>query len=188
VGGVFTGSALSALLTLSPDRNRRTAIAVFVLAGIGITLCQRKNELIYPLRARIEDRWQQGVCLQTTDATCGPASLATCLREIGIPSSERDLVEQAHTAKDGSLFADLARAARRRGARAVFHGNESASTISTPAIASVTRLESPHFVALVDRDGHRFVADPLDGLHPLTSGADYDWSGMFLSIQAKPVQ
>lgn len=183
VGGVITGGAIAALFCLPKDRNRRRAICVFVITGLFVALSPRKSEILTPYEPSGEDVWKDGVCIQTTDSSCGPASLATCFRALGVPGKEDDLAAEANTSADGTLIADLGRVARSHGLSAAFHAHEQASSVPLPAVASVTLPgKIDHFVALVERNGQRFIADPLNGLHPMASAKYYEWSGMFLSV------
>lgn len=52
----------------------------------------------------------QGVCLQTTEFTCGPAATVTLLRRLGLPAEEGEIgiLSKAsfHTGADADLLAD----------------------------------------------------------------------------------
>jgi len=148
-----------------------------------VALGQRKSEIFTPFAPSGEDVWKGDACIQTRDASCGPASLATCLRALGLPGKEDDLAIESNTSADGALFADLARAARHHGLKAAFHAHQQASTATLPAIASVTLPGGiDHFVAVIAKDGQRFIAAPLNGLHSIEAAKFYEWSGMFLSL------
>ncbi len=184
VGGAITGSAIASVLGAQGRTHWRGAVILFIFAGLFVTFSERKNELLLPFRPSRYDIWKGDVCLQTTNATCGPAALATCLHALGIPAKEAELALDAHTAGDGTLFADLARAAREYGVDAAFYEHKQASDVALPAIASVTAPGGmDHFVAVIMHDGKRCIGDPANGLRPLEHEDDhYQWSGMFLSL------
>ena len=183
VGGLITGGALGALFCLPKDRNHRRAVCVFAVTGLFVALSPRKSEIFTPFEPSGEDVWKDDVCIQTTDSSCGPASLATCFRALGVPGKEDELASEANTASDGTLLADLARVARSHGLSAAFHAHQRAASVPLPAVASVTLPgKIDHFVAVVERDGQRYIADPINGLHPMASAKYYEWSGMFLSV------
>src|SRR6185436_6934626 len=46
------------------------------------------------LKTRVDN---EGVCLQSTDYTCGPAASVTALRRLGLPAEEGELAVLAHT-------------------------------------------------------------------------------------------
>lgn len=185
IGGLITGSSIAAVCCLPKDRNRRLAIGVFILLGFFVAMAERKSEIFTTFEPSGENKWEDGVCIQTSNYTCGPASLATCLKTLGVQAKEEDLAVEANTSKAGTLLAYLARVARHHGLKATFHAHQNASDAPLPAVASVTLPSGiDHCVAVIVRDGQRFIADPLDGLHSMESVTDYRWSGMFLSLSA----
>ncbi|HLP77962.1 MAG TPA: cysteine peptidase family C39 domain-containing protein [Candidatus Paceibacterota bacterium] len=122
--------------------------------------------ILRPLkREALEDRWSEGVCMQSTFSTCGPASAATVLRELGARVSERELAIEAMTSDRGTENWYLARALRRRGFEVSF--TLEGLSVKTPAVLGVRLHQygsSGHFVALLGRNGDRFViADPMEG-------------------------
>ena len=56
-----------------------------------------------------------GVCLQSTPSTCGPASVASILRLFGYDETEETLARESYTSATGTENWYLARAIRRRG-------------------------------------------------------------------------
>lgn len=55
------------------------------------------------------DRWRDGVCLQTSPATCSPAAAATLLRAHGIPATEREMAGLCLTREGGTAAHGLYR-------------------------------------------------------------------------------
>lgn len=56
----------------------------------------------YPFRGEVPqclDRWEQGVCRQTTQDTCSAACAATLLRHCGIPATEQEMADLCITRK-----------------------------------------------------------------------------------------
>jgi hypothetical protein len=185
-GGILTGSAMAAVFCIPKSPKRRLAVLMYVITGLFIALGERRSEIFHPFEPSGEDKWKDGVCLQTTDCTCGPASLATCLHALGLPGKEGELSLESNTASDGTLLCDLARAARHHGVAAAFHAHQSVEDVPLPAIASVTlSCGIDHFIAIVDRVGKRCIADPISGWGSLEMAKTYQWSGMFLSL-SKP--
>jgi len=60
-----------------------------------------------------DDRWQNGVCLQTTPKTCSPCCAATILLEVGIVTDETEMAELCLTRK-GTLWQGLYRGLKRK--------------------------------------------------------------------------
>lgn len=113
-----------------------------------------------------------GICLQSTDYNCGPASAVTALRRLGIKAEEGQLAIWAHTnAVSGTQPDVLAESLRKHYAG---HG----VTAEYLFFKNLPRLEGAgafvaviryapfvdHYVALLEvRDGHVVVGDPLVG-------------------------
>jgi len=146
--------------------------------------------VLRPLRkTSLQDTWRDGVCLQSSGATCGPASAATILRQLGREASERELASESHTSASGTENWYLARALRKRGMKVEFERDKSLQP-ALPAIAGVRLKEAGnagHFIALLARQNGRFVVgDPLEGratysLSELQSR--YEFTGFFMSVR-----
>jgi Peptidase C39 family len=113
------------------------------------------------------ERWDNGICLQSTSSTCGPSSAATLLRSFGLPGDEATLAYDANTSASGTEIWFLARAWRARGLTVSFIKTPpNPETIPFPSIAG-TRLGqggAGHFIAILGREGERYViGDPLVG-------------------------
>jgi len=184
IGGLAIGAASAAVRTLPSRVTRGAVIGVFAFTGLALALYYRTSEIFLPFEPSSENRWKGDVCLQTSGTTCGAASLATCLRVLGVSATEHDLARAANTSQEGSLISDLARAARHRGVKAVFLQGDAVSNIPLPAIAQTTISGVPHFVAIVEHDGQRVIADPLGGYRPLNSKG-YTWTGVFMSLSRR---
>ncbi len=50
------------------------------------------------------DRWKDGVCLQTSQASCAPAAVATLLAHYGISASEQEMARLCLTDRSGTRF------------------------------------------------------------------------------------
>ena len=140
----------------------------------------------------IRDAWSDGVCLQSTPATCGPASAATLLRANGKTVSEKELAKEAFTSATGTENWYLARALRRRGATVdYFLDRPQPDQLRYPAIAGV-RLSADgngagHFIAILDKqDENYIVGDPMLG-RLLLSAKDlqvsYYFTGFFMVVK-----
>ncbi|TPW19491.1 MAG: peptidase C39 bacteriocin processing [Elusimicrobia bacterium] len=144
--------------------------------------------VLLPLgRAPFNDAWEEGVCLQSTMATCGPCSLATVMTALGVPEKERDVARAAFSALTGTENWYLIRHARRRGLRAEVGDRAVLADISPPAILGV-RLPggAGHFITyLADERGRRVFGDPLSGRLLLTDeqfSKTYDFTGWAIAF------
>jgi Peptidase C39 family len=67
-------------------------------------------DLVRPLLAEppaLGDRWSDGVCRQTSDASCSPAAAATLLHHYGIAASETEMARLCLTSSDGTSAAGV---------------------------------------------------------------------------------
>lgn len=91
---------------------------------------------------RCGDAWSEGVCLQTTRATCSAASAATLLEMHGIPATEQEMAELCLTRR-GTNWMGLYRGLKKKTAGTdwdveVFTGSvDDLRSLGTPAILSV---------------------------------------------------
>jgi hypothetical protein len=137
--------------------------------------------------------WADGVCLQSTGATCGPASAATLLRALGIDATEAELARESYTSAGGTENWYLARALRRRGCAVAFvQRAPGMANAPVSAIAGV-RLNSPtgpgHFIVTLARYGDAYtIADPLTGPATIRPAAPhgYHFTGFYLVVRRQP--
>lgn len=138
---------------------------------------------------RLRGQPRDGVVLQTTFSSCGPAVAATLLDLLGHPASEQELAREAFTSRGGTENWYLARALRRRGFEVTFEIQPASSNvIPSPAIAGVVlRGGAGHFIAVLDSTGDTVtIVDPLDGKHTLAGAAladRYRFTGFFMTVR-----
>jgi len=138
--------------------------------------------------ARLNNRCDGEVCMQSTLSTCGPASAATILNSMGAKTSERELAMECHTYQGGTESWYLARAIRRRAFEARIRIEpENPRSLPSPAIAGVVlRGGAGHFIAVLSQTPDRVViADPMKG-KLVIDRADlrraYHFTGFFLVV------
>lgn len=112
-----------------------------------------------------ESIWVDDICLQSTHATCGPASLATILKKLGVEATEAEIAREAYTYAGGTEAWYLARSARKRGCTVQFQISKGLDpTIDTPAIAGVKLGEIGHFIVMAGQESGKYtVEDPASG-------------------------
>jgi len=146
--------------------------------------------ILFPLnRTQLQSRWDNGVCLQSTPSSCGPASAATLARLAGKPAEEGELARESLTYAGGTENWYLARTLRKRGLTVSFMKLPlDVSELPSPAIAGVKLPQgSGHFIAILGRDGTNYVVgDPLVG-HEVSSldalRSSYKFTGFFLVVK-----
>jgi hypothetical protein len=145
--------------------------------------------ILRPLdRSLLRDQWEKNACLQSTESTCGPSSAATILRRLGhMEASEVILSRQAMSSASGTEAWHLARAIRAHGASAEFQFGRFPETSDLPGILGVRLGSIGHFIAIVRRDGDRWViCDPLVSEEIVTTAEldrRYRISDFFLHIE-----
>lgn len=139
------------------------------------------------LNARFNDAWRDGVCLQSTAATCGPCSLATVYRSLGIDAKERDIARGSFSGMTGTENWYLLRYARSHGLDARIVYKEDLEGLTPPAIIGV-KLDggAGHFITYLGVEGRRrVIGDPLSGRFLLTDEffrATYRFTGMAMEF------
>ena len=137
----------------------------------------------------LHDAWRDGVCLQSTSATCGPCSLASVARSLGVAMTEKDAARAAFSAMTGTENWYLIRYARRRGMKARVGYKRGLAEITPPAILGVT-LDggAGHFITyLGDESRRRVIGDPLSGRFLFTDeifAKQYRLNGVTLEFSA----
>lgn len=176
-----------------PRRWVRLCTLVIAIAPMLLVIPYAKVVTTPLEREYLRDRWEDGICLQSTGSTCGPSSAATLLHALGLPGDEATLAAEAHTSASGTEIWYLARALRTRGVEVSFTTTEAnPTTLPFPAIAG-TRIGGPHgtghFIAILGRDGERYViGDPMQGrrLMPATDIGTKRWfTGFFLVVEQR---
>lgn len=178
-GGV---GALAGALAAGPDARRpRGTAGPARAAGVGgrpfglgrgvaytallVILAFAKPALGLMHPEELNDVWVDGVCIQTSDASCGACTTATVLRALGEEgTTEREIAVAAATARTGTLNWLLAREVRARGYEARFTAPTNPWEAKPPAILGVTADGVGHFVVLLSVEGDRVVVgEPLSG-------------------------
>src|SRR5204862_2009719 len=82
---------------------------LLVLVPMGAVCLYQAN---WPLLAKmpaVGEKWQDGVCRQTSQATCGPAAAATLLQVNNIAATEAEMAELCLTTSKGTSMLGLYR-------------------------------------------------------------------------------
>lgn len=92
-----------------PGSARRKSVLVVPLVLIG---AYKWTAPLLATPPRLQDRWSQGVCLQTSQASCSAAAAATLLRAHGIDADEPEMARLCLTGPAGTTMHGLYRGLR----------------------------------------------------------------------------
>lgn len=133
--------------------------------------------------------WVNGVCLQSTISTCGPASAAILTRLAGKTVEEYDLARECFTSGKGTENWYLARALKRHGMQVEFQKTATnTDELPYPAIAGVKlTYGSGHFIPILGKEGANYiVGDPMVGSEVKSLAElrqEYQFTGFFLIVK-----
>jgi hypothetical protein len=133
---------------------------------------------------------RDGVCLQSTASTCGPASAASILRLFNVEENERTLAREALTSSGGTENWYLARALRRRGFSVKYVvADRPVRELPVPSVAGVLLPGGGgHFISvLAETDTAYVLGDPMQGKVSVPKsrlGSAYQFTGFFMVVGA----
>lgn len=142
----------------------------FTFSAVLVLLALGKPSLMLLPTASLKNAWKDGVCLQTSGASCGACATASVLRALGRDSTEAEVAYQSYTTASGTHNWYLASYVRSKGLLVRFHAPNTIADVVPPAIVGV-RLQggAGHFLAFLGWNGDRVVlGEPLMGRLVLT--------------------
>ena len=182
--GFVAAMVLSTPLSRLPQKRDRRVVMLLLVVAVFVAS-------IWPFLAPMFNRNQltrlqtrvnfEGVCLQNTDYTCGPAAAVTVLRRLGLPAEEGELAVLSQTSSFTGTTPDLlAEALRQKYSRdglAVeyrFFKNleELRQAGLTLAVVKFSFLVDHYVAVLKVTDAIVVVGDPLNGIETM-SRADF---------------
>ncbi|TNE50409.1 MAG: hypothetical protein EP343_08060 [Deltaproteobacteria bacterium] len=116
-------------------------------------------------RGPLQNRWNGGVCLQTSPITCGPCAAASILFDYGETVTEKRLAQQAFASRSGTLNWYLARAICSYGYRVTFAAPSTLADVQAPAIIGVKLGHAGHFLVFFGKNkstGKWIIGEPLN--------------------------
>lgn len=164
----------------------RTLMPVLLLAGLFVPYMK---PVVAPLDlTKLVAECRDDVCLQSTPATCGPASVASILRMFGVEETEQTLAREAFTSTGGTEIWYLARALRRRGFSVRYAVvDRPVAKLPLPSVAGVVLSGGiGHFIAILgETDTTYVVGDPMYGRVNVSKarlGDSYNFTGFFMLV------
>ena len=163
--------------------------AVPMVLGAGLCVPYLKPVLTPLDLGGLAAECRDGVCLQSTPTTCGPASVASILRLFGIEETEKTLAREAYTSARGTENWYLARALRSRGFAVEYLVMERpVAKVPFPSVAGVVLPGGiGHFISVLgETDTAYIVGDPMVGKVQVSKarpGESYQFTGFFMVVQ-----
>jgi len=160
---IFVGCAGGSAAALLP----RFLEAFPLFAVILIAVFPYVKPLMSPLPSDgFKDHWKNNICYQSTGLTCGPASVCTILKHLGVDATEREVARKSFTSGGGTEAWYLARFARSKGFVAKFDFRKTYSPdVPLPALVGVRLGGLGHFIAVLANEGGTIIySDPISGL------------------------
>ncbi len=145
--------------------------------------------IIRPLHISMAAQWQDGIALQSTPSTCGPASLLTIFRQYGVTDTESHIAQQAFTSRSGTENWYLARYAKTQGLDYQFLHIPHLQDVPPVSIIGVKLGKAGHYITLLDnQNGVYTIADSLNGIHRFSLvefEKHYAYTGFVLQLTPK---
>ncbi|SQI34441.1 Peptidase C39 family [Leminorella richardii] len=172
---------LSLLLPL----NRGIALLFCLVITLGYVSLPFIKPIVRPA-GEIVEQWRDGIAIQSTSATCGPASMATLMHRLGVSATQSEIARQSYNSGSGTENWYLARYAKSQGFSYRFLNEPDLENVPVPSIIGVRLGRVGHFITLLSKEGATYtVGDSLDGVHQLTEAEfkqRYRFAGFVLQI------
>lgn len=194
LSGAGLGFLTGALVEKSKNSSYAKNIVIIFLFWL-LTIPFAKTMFAPFMRNSFEDKWRDGVCIQTTSASCGPCSAATLLRHNGENATEGEIARDSFTYFRGTEAWYLARAIQKRGYDVdfVLKNASSLDEVPIPSIAGTIISNGVftfgHFISILQKDGDFIViADSIDGKHRIPKEEFFKqlrFTGFFMKINKR---
>lgn len=145
---------------------KMTVMGLCLVIAVILVLIPFIKPIILPVKpfVHFQDRWRNGVCLQSGGSTCGPASLATLLSLYGTRKSEEEIARNVYSSASGTENWYMIRYARNLGFKVTCFYEKDYEKAQFPSIIGTSLGKIGHFVVLMDRRADVYViGDSLIG-------------------------
>ena len=159
---------------------------VMCLLVLGIFIPHSKSAVFPVNYDSLGNKWRNGVCFQSSNSTCGPASAATILNHYGVTVTEAEFAKECYSYIGGTEIWYIARALDRRGLQCRFKIFEKKPyDLPYPCIAGID-VGAGHFITIIDKENDTYViGDPLVGRKRIEAEDVFrriNFTGFFLTI------
>ena len=166
--GLLAGIVESGRMRTSWLKRYTSAAFIPFLVLLVVTIPYLKQIFLRPDWNAFQDNWTHGVCLQSSESSCGPASATTLLKLAGITATEKEVAQASFTTRRGTENWYLIRTMRRLGLKVDYRiQTPDVNALPYPAIVGV-RLNGSigpgHFIAVLGKSGDKYIlGDPMRG-------------------------
>lgn len=189
----LVGALLGVVFASAKLHRRRLSVLVTLVPAffaVLLLLAPFAKQLFFRLDYSVlQDRWENGVCIQSSSSTCMPASCATVVKVLGGSVTEKELAAEAGSSRRGTEVWYMIRAMRNRGYDLRVRSSESVEEIPAPSVIGVKVGSAGHVVVLMSKsDDGPEIGDPL-GMRERCSWISfeklYQPNGEYYSITAR---
>lgn len=100
---------------------------------------------------RVDNRWSGKICMQSTQSTCWPCTVATILKYYNINKTEREIAQASFTSGSSTEIWYLIRYIRNLWHKADIIHTDKIQNLPTPSLIGTTVLSSyGHFISILD--------------------------------------
>ena len=144
------------------SRHNGIVLTIFLLLPVYI------NPILFPIKTPFANEWKDGICLQTTGESCGPACVATILRMHGIETAEEKVSREVFCSERGSEMWMLGRYLEKNGLNVeLVHCSSKPFDPPVPSLAGVGlggKDGISHAIIILDKTKDSFtIVDPQTG-------------------------
>ncbi len=139
-------------------------ICLFVIC-MGLIFIPFCKPVLLPLdKSKLNNRWIDGVCLQSVGSTCGPSSFATVFLYYGISRSEKEISQGAYSCSSGTENWYLIRYARKNGLKVECMYKDTLQEVPFPSIIGTRIGQLGHFITVFGKESGKYIiGDSLKG-------------------------
>ena len=150
---------------LRPSKLNTPILVICTVLVFALLVTPFAKQLFYAVDyTSLDNKWKDGICIQTSSYTCVPACVATLARLQEMHLTEPELAQAAGTTKRGTEYWYLARALRHKGYEPELHHVRSIKDAPVPSVVGVNLGDIGHVVVLLSKDKYGVnIGEPLRG-------------------------
>ena len=178
---------LAGILAGASKKHIRLSSTFFIcILIIGIFIPHSKSTIFPVDYEELENKWRNDFCIQSSNATCGPASASTILNHYGVSITETELAKKCYSYIGGTEIWYIARTLNRMGFECQFKIFQNKPyDLPYPSIAGID-IGAGHFITIIDKQNDIYIiGDPLVGRKTISEKDIFrriNFTGFFLVV------